>query len=257
MSLKSGIDGAWELMSTVAFIGGDGAGKTTIANAVIQSSGLPMKYLYMGLSTRSSNLALPTSRLVLFLKQRRYKKKKQKSTSSSPDEMPTSELEYSENTHGWVWNTARFLNRLAEAWYRQLISTIYQMRGYVVIYDRHFFFDTAPGIINSQEQSLLLLDRLYFWLMCHWYPRPTLTIFLDAPSELLYRRKGEATPEYLEQQRGVFLKQGEKLPHFFRVDATQPLDKVLSEVIHHIQVFFSHRYHHRPGSQKRKVSKEK
>lgn len=224
-------------MFTVALIGGDGAGKTTIANSVIRSSGLPMKYLYMGLSTRSSNHALPTSRMVLFLKQHLYKKRAKKSAEQLPDEMPASQLEYSEETHGWVWNTARFLNRLAEAWYRQFISIGYQMRGFIVIYDRHFFFDTAPGVINSQNQSLLLLDRLFFWFMSHWYPRPDLTIFLDAPPDLLFRRKGEATLEYLERQREVFLNQGEKLANFVKIDASQPLDAVCSEVIQHIQYF--------------------
>jgi len=244
-------------MFTVALIGGDGAGKTTLANAVIQSSGLPMKYLYMGLSTRSSNHALPTSRLVLFLKRRMYKKAVAKSANPFPDEMPASQLEYSEETHGWVWNTARFLNRLAEAWYRQLISMNYQLRGYVVIYDRHFFFDTAPGVINSQHQSLVLLDRLYFWLMSYWYPKPTLTIFLDAPPDLLYRRKGEATPDYLEQQRIVFLNQGKKLAHFVQVDASQPMDKVISDVMRHIHDFYALRYPPRTGiSQGEKVSKK-
>jgi len=227
-------------MFSVALIGGDGAGKTTIANAVIHSSGLPMKYLYMGLSTRSSNVALPTSRLILFLKQQLYKKKVQNSTTHLRNDMPASQLEYSENTHGWVWNTFRFLNRLAEAYYRQIISINYQLHGNVVVYDRHFFFDTAPGAINSQNQKLLLLDRLFFWLMSHWYPRPTLTIFLDAAPDLLYQRKEEATPEYLEQQRKVYMEQGKKLVHFIRVDASQPLEKVLSEVLHYIQDFYAH-----------------
>lgn len=231
-----------EPMFTVALIGGDGAGKSSIANRVIQSSGLPMKYLYMGLSTRSSNHALPTSRMVLYLKKRMYKKGAKKAEGHIPEEIPASELEYSEETHGWLWNTARFLNRLAEAWYRELISINYQMRGNVVIYDRHFFFDTAPGVINSQNQSLLLLDRLYFWLMSHWYPKPTLTIFLDAPPWLLYRRKGEATPEYLEQQRNSFLAQGKKLAHFIQVDASQPLDMVYDDVIHHILDFYTLQY---------------
>jgi thymidylate kinase len=238
-------------MFTIALVGGDGAGKTTIANSIIQSSGLPMKYLYMGLSTRSSNHALPTSRLVLFLKQKIYKKKIKKSTNPLPDEMPASQLEYSEETHGWIWNTARFLNRLAEAWYRQLISMNYQLRGYVVIYDRHFFFDTAPGVINSQNQSLLLLDQLYFWFIGHWYPKPNLTIFLDAQPDLLFRRKGEATPEYLEQQRKVFLEQGKKMAHFIRVDASQPLEKVLIEVMQHINDFHVLQYPKRSGISRR------
>jgi thymidylate kinase len=227
---------------SIALIGGDGAGKTTVANAVIQSSGLPMKYLYMGLSTRSSNHALPTSRFVFFLKKKMYNKAAKKSADPVPEEMSANQLEYMENQHGWVWNTARFLNRTVEAWYRQFISWNYQMRGFVVIYDRHFFFDTAPGIINSQNQSLLVYDRLFFWLMSHWYPKPKLTIFLDAAPELLYSRKHEASPEYLERQRGVFIEQGKKLSHFIRVDASQPLNQVISEVIEHIQEFYRKQY---------------
>ena len=231
-------------MFTVALIGGDGAGKTTVATAVMQSSGLPIKYVYLGLSTRSSNHALPTSRLVLLLKQRMYRRRAQSSTDAAPREMPASQLEYAENTHGWVWNTARFLNRLAEAWYRQLLSLIYQWRGYVVLYDRHFFFDTAPGAISARGERPLLSDRLLYWLMTHFYPKPTLTIFLDAPPELLFRRKGEATPEYLDQQRNTFLAQGKKLDHFIWVDASQPLDAVISEVISTIKSFYALRQTH-------------
>ncbi len=228
-------------MTTVALIGGDGAGKTTVAQAVLRGSGLPVKYLYMGLSTRSSNHALPTSRLVFFLKQKIYRKQARSSPASASVEMPASELEYSEAAHGWLWNTARFLNRLAEAWYRQFISWNYQLHGYVVLYDRHIFFDTAPGAINSQSQSLVFTDRLLFWIMSRWYPKPSLTIFLDAPPELLFRRKGEASPAYLQQQRVTFLKQGSKLADFVRIDASQPLEHVIGEVLQVIKEFCARR----------------
>lgn len=231
-------------MFSVALIGGDGAGKTTVANAIIQSSGLPMKYLYMGLSTRSSNHALPTSRLVLFIKRLMYKK----ASNQQVGDIPANELEYSEKSHGWLWNTARFLNRLAEAWYRQVISMYYQVRGFVPVYDRHFFFDSAPGVINSQSQSLLMFDRLFFWLMCHMYPRPSLAIFLDAPPDLLYQRKGEATPDYLEQQRLAFLEQGRKLAHFVQVDASQPLEKVIGVVLRVVQDFQAQQSPHSTAS---------
>lgn len=227
-------------MTSIAFIGGDGAGKTTVAHNVITSCGLPMKYLYMGLSTRSSNHALPTSRLVFFLKRRMYQKAAKKTTGVLPEDMPASALEYAEEKpRGWVWNAARFLNRLAEAWYRQIISTYYQLRGFVVVYDRHFFFDSAPGVVNSSDQKLQVFDQLYFWMMSHLYPRPSLTIFLDAPPDVLYARKGEASPEYLAQQRGVFLEQGKKLAHFIRVDASQPLEQVFTEVMQHVQTFYA------------------
>ena len=51
-------------MYTVALIGGDGAGKTTIADQLRDSFPLPLKYLYMGINIESSNVALPTSRII-------------------------------------------------------------------------------------------------------------------------------------------------------------------------------------------------
>ncbi len=104
-SMPSG--GGNETMFTVALIGGDGAGKTTVANAILQDSGLPIKYLYMGLSTRSSNRALPTSRLVLLLKKRMYRKRGPNSAQGAADNISANELEYAENAHGWLWNAAR------------------------------------------------------------------------------------------------------------------------------------------------------
>jgi len=62
-------------MSTIALIGADGSGKTTIARMLLESPPVKMKYLYMGLNTESSNYALPTSRLIYYLKLLKYKKK--------------------------------------------------------------------------------------------------------------------------------------------------------------------------------------
>lgn len=217
-------------MFTVALIGGDGSGKTTVAKSLEQSSPLRLKYVYMGLSTRSSNLALPTSRLVLFLKRRAYKKSLLDSSQSSSGDIPSNELEYKEAKHGRVWACGRFLNRLAEAWYRQLVVLSYKRQGYAVLFDRHFFFDSAPDIVHFDAHDPLNLDRFYHWIMSHWYPRPDLTILLDAPGEFLYERKQEASPEYLDRQRAAFLEQGKELRNFVRVDATQPLEQVLEQV---------------------------
>jgi thymidylate kinase len=235
-------------MSTIAIIGGDGAGKTTIINSLLQSPPLPLKYLYMGLSTQSSNRALPTSRLVLFLKQRFYRNKVQKSDAARSDHIPSRYNEYSLVKRGPIWSTARLINRLAEAYYRQLVSVSYQLRGYVVLYDRYFLFDAAPYVVNSQVQKQSPLDRLYYLILSQLYPKPTLSIFLNAPGEVLYARKKEATPEYLNRQRGAYLEQGKKMENFVQVDATQPLDKVLEEVTQQIKEFYESKYHQRSDS---------
>ena len=49
---------------------------------------------------------------------------------------------------------ASFLNRLAEAWWRQLLSVLYRARGYILIYDRHFLFEAAlpEGRAGSKRQ---------------------------------------------------------------------------------------------------------
>src|SRR5690606_16626163 len=48
---------------TVALIGPDGAGKSTISRKVVEMLDIPAKYLYMGVNLEASNLMLPTTRL--------------------------------------------------------------------------------------------------------------------------------------------------------------------------------------------------
>lgn len=82
-----------------------------------------------------------------------------------------------------------------------------------------------------------MTNRLHRWVLRHWYPKPALVIFLDAPAELLYARKQETTVEYLEMSRQKILKQGKNMPNFIRVDACQPLEKVCLEVSQHIMQY--------------------
>ena len=100
----------------------------------------------------------------------------------------------------------RLANRLAEEWFRQILSWVYQTLGYVALYDRHFLFDFHT--IGKPGQTPRLSDRLHVWLLRSLYPRPDLIIFLDAPPEVLMARKGEATLDYLELRRRAFLQAG-------------------------------------------------
>lgn len=213
-------------MFSVALIGPDGAGKTTITRRLEASDLLPCKYLYMGVDIPASNLALPTSRLAERLKQRSRRLAK----GDQRNQVARSGGGYRRGIRSRLRAVARLGNRFAEEWFRQLVSWYYQARGYVVLYDRHFIFDFAPEI----EDEVSLDKRLHRWYLMHLYPRPHLVIFLDAPGELLFARKGESTVEELERRRQAFLRQGERLANFVRVDATQPLEDVYQEIASHI-----------------------
>ncbi len=226
-------------MLAIALIGGDGSGKTTIAKRLEQSDQFPVKYLYMGMSAQSSNMALPTSRLVLFIKRRSYRKSMKEIGKTPEKRIPSHIYEYAPTKHGPLWEAARFLNRFAEAWYRQFLSFIYQIRGYIVVYDRHFLFDTAPVDSSNRSRNKKRPNRLLYWLLRHTYPKPDLVIFLDAPAEVLYSRKGESTIEELDKRNRAVLEQGKQLKAFVRIDATQPLEKVYNDISNLIMTRYS------------------
>jgi thymidylate kinase len=164
----------------------------------------------MGVSVRSSNLTLPTTRLI-------HRVKENHPAPAAKQRRATV-----------LRRAARLINRLAEAWFRQTASWWLQARGYTVIYDRHFALDYAPEVVPGGEEPLD--RRIHRWLVTMAYPRPSYVIFLDAPGDVLYARKGESTPEELERRRQAFLKQGRRLPGFVRVDATAPLEQVYQQV---------------------------
>lgn len=192
-------------MTAIAVVGPDGAGKTTVTRRLVESEELRLRYLYMGINTASSNVALPTSRLAERLKHSRVRGRRP----------------------GIAWIAARLVNRVAEQWYRQLVSWFYQARGFAVVYDRHFTLDFAGG---PPTTALRTDQRMYRWCLAHLSPRPDLVIMLDAPSEVLFARKGESTVAELERRRQALLREGARLPAFVRIDATRPLDVVYDDV---------------------------
>jgi thymidylate kinase len=226
------------MMFTVALIGPDGSGKTTVAKNVMSSCEMPMKYLYMGRNVHASNVLLPTSRLVQLV--RGYLRHKCEGVEGGKLQAVNAYVQQPEewwnhDKRGRIFATVRLANRLAEEWFRQMISWFYQVRGYVVLYDRHFMFDQSASDVEWGRGGDRVTNRLHRWVLREWYPNPDLVIFLDAPAEILYERKGETTVEYLELCREKILKQGKEMSNFIRIDASQPLHMVCAEVSEHIR----------------------
>lgn len=220
---------------SVALIGPDGAGKTTIARMLEERSPLPLKYIYMGENIGASNFALPTSRALEYFRGRQNGNREP--TSGMREAQPPKPAAKSRGAS--LWLAGRLANLLADEWYRQLWSWGYQCAGFIALYDRHYLFDYSLENVDLDEEGFD--TRLHRWILTHAYPRPNLVIYLDAPAEVLFARKGEKNVEELETRRQSFLQLMKTNSNCCVVDATQPLSKVYEDVAARIFQFHKKR----------------
>lgn len=223
---------------TVALIGPDGAGKTTVARHLEMRLAMPVKYVYMGVNPDSSNYLLPTTRAVHAL--RRFRGTKPDTSgprdSRRPDRAPPRSSVRRALRSGRSF--IRLANRLAEEWHRALVASRHRRRGSIVVFDRHFLADYyAYDVSLSAQPRRSASRRFHGFVLSRLYPRPDLVIYLDAPAEILLERKGEGTLESLERRRREYLELGHVLREFVVVDATRPLETVTSEVAAMIAAF--------------------
>lgn len=208
-------------MVSVALVGGDGAGKSSIARELVSVSNGMARYVYMGMNPDSSNFSLPTTRIMFNIK----KRKKKGGVDGGPVSLHT--LDDRKVERGRLFLAARLINRVAEESVRQLISWGHQISGRTVIYDRHFLFDYWP---TSPSARLRVSDRMHLWFLRWVYPKPSVVIFLDAPSEVLLSRKEEVPADYLEKRRRAILDAARHVRRFETVDASRPFDQVFGTV---------------------------
>jgi predicted ATP-grasp superfamily ATP-dependent carboligase/thymidylate kinase len=223
-------------MVSVALIGADGAGKTTTGRRLEQTLPLPVKYIYMGVNADSSNLLLPTTRLIRALR-RACGAPPDVAGPRDPDRVEVPPKGRVKRVLGSVRSCLSLINRVCEEWYRQAVAWYYQRQGKIVVFDRHFFSDYYAHDIAAKGHGLPLSRRIHGLLLRHAYPKPDLVIFLDAPGEVLYARKGEGTPKSLEHRRQEYLQLKHLVEHFVTVDACLPADAVARNVADYITGF--------------------
>jgi thymidylate kinase len=221
---------------TVALIGPDGAGKTTVARRLERELPFRIEYVYMGINPDSSNYLLPTTRALHAFRRRRGAKP---DTAGPRDSRQPDKPRPRDPLRRGLRSARSFLrlgNRLAEEWHRALVASRGRRRGAVVVFDRHFFADYHAYDVAARPHRSAS-RRLHGFVLSRLYPRPDLVIYLDAPAEILLKRKGEGTLDSLERRRREYLELGHVLQGFSVVDASRPLETVTREVADTIEAF--------------------
>jgi thymidylate kinase len=225
------------MVFSVALIGPDGAGKTTICRHLEKSMPVPVKYLYMGVSADSSNILLPTTRLIHAVK---------RAAGAAPDvhgpldpkQVRSRPKALRKRIVSALRSSLRLLNRLGEEWFRQLLAWYYQLRGHIVLFDRHFYYDYYAYDVADNVEGRPLSRKIHGFILERIYPKPDLVIYLDAPGDVLFARKGEGTPEALENRRRDYLMLQSVVKNFVVVDVTSPQEVVLQDVAKLILDFY-------------------
>lgn len=224
-------------MFTVALIGADGAGKTSICRRLVDTLPLPARYVYMGANPASSNLALPTTRLWRLIRRARGMQPHY-GGPADPSRISAHPKSLPKRLALGLKSAMSFVNRIVEEWLRQGQVWYYQSRGYIVVLDRHLFFDYYAYEIAENGTKRPLTKRLHGKMLARLYPRPELVICLDAPAEVLLQRKQEGTFEVRESRRQEYLQFNELVKNFVVVDAAQPEDAVFRQVAELICAFY-------------------
>lgn len=230
-------------MFTIALIGPDGTGKSTISKKLQDLLPLPTKYIYMGINQEATNFALPTTLL--------WKKIKQASGRQTemggppdPNRLKPPPKNPLKRIARDVKSGLRIANLIAEEWFRQFVTWYYISRGYVVIFDRHFYFDYYKYHIANNRVGRTFSERVHGFMLNRIYPKPDLIIFLDAPADVLFARKREGSVELLEQRRQEYLQFQGMVKRFVTVDTTQSVDEVAHQVCNLIMDY----YHSKKGA---------
>ena len=251
-------------MFTVTLIGPDGVGKTTVAKQLEATFKLPIKYIYMGMNVEASNVMLPTTRWWETRKKNKgisgrilpgYDPETTASGLGSGNYDFIEQNDHSEalpanktatrtlkDIRKWVIRKIRksvgLTNRIFEEWYRQFVAWLNVKRGVIVLFDRHYVYDYYHHDMQTENVNNSLKRRIHGFILTHTLREPDLLIVLDAPGEVVFARKGEFSPEFLETKRSQYLELQHVVEHCKVIDATQPLESVVSNVKDSIYQFY-------------------
>ena len=205
---------------TIAFIGIDGAGKTTIIKKVgkeLKKKGISSEVFYMGLGR---DIQFPLlKRLMGVYSNTRYKGKV--ITNRENKELRKEKVKQGARDNyrirGFAWLFVQFI----EFWTRWFKSRKHRKRNYV-LFDR-FFYD---GLVFAEGGNFRFFKK--------FIPKLDKCFLIYAPSDVIRKRKKEASIKNIEE----FYNKIKLISKYFDIeiiDNTQNLNRVVKEIINKIE----------------------
>lgn len=127
--------------------------------------------------------------------------------------------------------------KLLHFWTSYLIGSLLwlyprKVRSTLVVFDRYYQDMLADPVRYRYGASLELAAKLGRWL-----PQPDLVFILDAPAEVLQARKQEVPFAESERQRTTYLALTDQFRRAHVIDASQPLEQVVNDVLTQTMAF--------------------
>lgn len=225
-------------MYSVAIIGADGAGKSTVIRALMEQLPHPVKTIYMGIRFESSDVNLPTTKIVMALERARLVRLEKQQTP--PKRNPVGQQLYRVTSR--LRPIFLLLTLFAEEWYRQMKAWRYMRQGYIVIFDRHFMADNYAFYKPEPGEKAALGTRVHQFMLDHFYPEPDMVLYLRAPASVLFARKGEGPIERLEKLVQCYDELSGHFRNFVQLDATQSREQVAAAAVSAVEQFGQQEY---------------
>lgn len=178
----------------VALLGADGAGKSTAVACVADAMPIDVDTRYLGARRRAVSPTSPAAT-------------RRPNSGTSPS-----------------WRSYVGLVRWTVRTVQQLWSVEWAARrGSVVVCDRH---PLEAGRLGDEPRMVKSLKRI---LVQGLTPAPDLVMLLSAPGEVLYERKGEHSPEYLDRITSTWATLV-KQRHGVTIDVNRPPEDVCRDI---------------------------
>ena len=207
----------------VAFLGVDGAGKSTVM-ANVERDLAPAFWSTKQYHGRALDSPLRWTKRVRVARQLREQEVERAATN--PHALPPARNPHNKSPRrltlsliklGLWWADYTFLGYLVDIYPRLRRSTL-------VLFDR-YYQDLLVDPKRHRYGGPLWLARL----VSRFFPRPDVIVLLDAPPEVLHSRKREVPLEETARQREAFLELVRKSRSGHVVDASRPVHEVVAE----------------------------